>query len=213
MGNKKNASASVKKAQVSVGSVFGKFPKIEIEKMKQADRAVYSALVGSLAKDNNARLDIPLALNAQGKELFTIQKIARVFYAVSVFYDNKLSIEITEKIGLEADIFYTVTIARVDSEFALATRQPDKTELKVESSKKRTEKAKENKTKKENEVNAQVEQKAQALAKEQLEKQSNFLAQKINKAISARFKQWNIVIGDDKIKMLQNDIVAIIQNS
>lgn len=209
MTTQKNTESKV----IDVKSIFGKFPKIDANSMKVADRAAYSALVGSLAKDNLASIDIPLALNASGKELFNVSRIERVFYAVNAFYDKKVSIGITERAGLDGDNFYTITIARQKDEFTLSTRVADKTELKVESSKKRVEKAQENKQKKENEITAQVEERAQVVAKKQLEEQTNFLAQKINKAITARFKQWNIAISDDKMKMLQNDIVAIIQNS
>ena len=170
---------------IDVKSIFGKFPKIDANSMKVADRAAYSALVGSLAKDNFASIDIPLALNASGKELFNVSRIERVFYAVNAFYDKKLSIGITERAGLDGDNFYTITIARQKDEFALSTRVADKTELKVESSKKRVEKAQENKHKKENEMQAQVEERAQAVAKKQLEEQSNFLAQKIYKSIES----------------------------
>lgn len=214
MTTQKNTNGkAIEKPFLSVAEVFGKFPKITCDIMRSNDLPSYSAIVGALAKDNRASIDIPLALNPSGKELFNIGKITRVFYAVSQFYDSKVKIDIVENTGLNGDAYFTIHVARVSEVVNLPTRQSDKTECKQESSKKRTERAQENKTKKENELQAQVEERAQAVAKEQLEKQSNFLAQKINKAISARFKQWNIALSDDKIKMLQNDIVAIIQNS
>lgn len=206
MTTQKNTESKV----IDVKSIFGKFPKIDANSMKVADRAAYSALVGSLAKDNLASIDIPLALNASGKELFNVSRIERVFYAVNAFYDKKVSIVITERAGLDGDNFYTITIARQKDEFALSTRVADKTELKVESSKKRVEKAQENKTKKENEIKAQVEERAQAVAKEQFEKQSNYMAQKIYSAVEKRLTIFKLNLTDEQKKMLKNDIIAVI---
>ena len=204
---------STEKKFLTVAEVFGKFPKIDCGVMKSTDLPSYSAIVGALAKDNRASIDIPLALTPNGKELFNVGKITRVFWAVSEFYEKKIQLAIDEKTGLNGDSYFVIHVSRVPAIVKLPTREPDKCEIKQESSKKRAEKASENKLKKENEITAQVEERAQAVAKKQLEEQVNFLAQKINKAINARFKQWNIAISDDKMKMLQNDIVAIIQNS
>lgn len=210
---KNTKDKAIDKPFLSVAEVFGKFPKITCDIMRANDLPSYSAIVGALAKDNRASIDIPLALNPSGKELFNIGKITRVFYAVSQFYDSKVKIDIVENTGLNGDAYFTIHVARVADIVNLPTRQADKTECKQESSKKRVEKAQENKQKKENEIQAQVEERAQVVAKKQLEEQSNFLAQKIYKSVVKRFYDWKIVLSDDKLKMLQNDIVAIIQNS
>ena len=201
---------SNEKQFLTVSGVFGKFPKITCDIMRSNDLPSYSAIVGALAKDNRASIDIPLALNPSGKELFNIGKITRVFYAVSQFYDSKVKIDIVENTGLNGDAYFTIHVARVSDVVNLPTRQADKTECKQESSKKRTERAQENKTKKENEVKAQVEEKAQALAKEQLEKQSNYMAQKIYSAVEKRLSIFKLNLTDEQKRMLKNDIIAVI---
>lgn len=216
MATKKSVTVSNVKTEkkfLSVAEVFGKFPKITCDIMRANDLPSYSAIVGALAKDNRASIDIPLALNPSGKELFNIGKITRVFYAVSQFYDSKVKIDIIENTGLNGDSYFTIHLERVVGIIELQTRKPDKMECKQESSRKRAEKAQENKTKKENEVTAQVETRAKEMAKTELQAQTNALANSVFTAIEKRLKAWNINIADDKLKMLKNDIIATIEKS
>jgi RNA polymerase-interacting CarD/CdnL/TRCF family regulator len=211
MSTQKNTKAlAIEKPFLSVAEVFGKFPKITCDIMRANDLPSFSAIVGALAKEYCASIDIPLALNPSGKELFNIGKITRVFYAVSQFYDSKVKIDIVENTGLNGDAYFTIHVARVSDTVKLPTREPDKCEIKQESSKKRVEKAQENKQKKENEIQAQVEERAQAVAKEQLEKQSNYMAQKIYGAVEKRLSMFKLNLTDEQKKMLKNDIIAVI---
>lgn len=113
MTTQKNTKAmAIEKPFLSVAEVFGKFPKITCDVMRANDLSSYSAIVGALAKDNRASIDIPLALNPSGKELFNIGKITRVFYAVSQFYDSKVKIDIVENTGLNGDAYFAIHFAR-----------------------------------------------------------------------------------------------------
>lgn len=164
MTTTKNASASVKKAQnVSVAEIFGKFPKIDTGNLKVVDRATFSFIAGQLAV--NDKTVVKLALNEQGKETVSIQSLTRAFYAIWLFYQKKLKIELVKCVGAEADSFYTVLISKTKEEFALSTRKAEAKEIKLEASSKRAKKAQERKAQKAQEVANQAEEDVKNSAK------------------------------------------------
>ena len=135
MAKIQNASASVKNAQVTIDSVFGKFPKIDTGNLKVVDRATFSFIAGQLAV--NDKTAVKLALNESGKEAVSIQSLTRAFYSIYNFYQKKLKIELIKCVGAEADSFYTVLISKTKEEFALPTRKAEAQEIKLEASSKR----------------------------------------------------------------------------
>lgn len=164
MTTTKNASASVKKAQnVTVVEIFGKFPKIDTGNLKVIDRATFSFIAGQLAV--NDKTVVKLALNEQGKETVSIQSLTRAFYAIWLFYQKKLKIELVKCVGAEADSFYTVLISKTKEEFALPTRKAEAKEIKLEASSKRAKKAQERKAQKAQEIANQAEEDVKNSAK------------------------------------------------
>lgn len=153
-----------KKAQnVSVLEIFGKFPKIETGNLKVVDRATFSFICGQLAV--NEKTAVKLALNAQGKETISIQSLTRAFYAIWLFYQKKLRLELVKCIGAEADSFYTVLISKTKEEVALSTRKAEAKEIKLEASTKRAKKAQERKEQKAQEVADKAEDEIKASVK------------------------------------------------
>lgn len=163
MTTTKNASASVKKAQVSIDTVFGKFPKIDTGNLKVVDRATFSFIAGQLAVADKTA--VKLALNESGKEAVSIQSLTRAFYSIYNFYQKKLKIELIKCVGAEADSFYTVLISKTKEEFALPTRKAEAKEIKLEASSKRAKKAQERKAQKAQEVANQAEEDVKNSAK------------------------------------------------
>jgi hypothetical protein len=164
MAKIQNASASVKKAQnVSVAEIFGKFPKIDTGNLKVVDRATFSFIAGQLAV--NDKTVVKLALNEQGKETVSIQSLTRAFYAIWLFYQKKLKIELVKCVGAEADSFYTVLISKTKEEFALPTRKAETKEVKLEASSKRAKKAQAKKEAKAQEIADKAEDDIKASAK------------------------------------------------
>lgn len=164
MAKIQNASASVKKAQnVSVSEVFGKFPKIDTGNLKIVDRATFSFIAGQLAV--NDKTVVKLALNEQGKETVSIQSLTRAFYAIWLFYQKKLKIELVKCVGAEADSFYTVLISKTKEEAPLETRKAEAKEVKLEASSKRKARAEAKKAEKAEAVANQAEADIKASAK------------------------------------------------
>jgi hypothetical protein len=164
MAKIQSASASVKKAQnVSVAEIFGKFPKIDTGNLKVVDRATFSFIAGQLAV--NDKTVVKLALNEQGKETVSIQSLTRAFYAIWLFYQKKLKIELVKCVGAEADSFYTVLISKTKDEAPLETRKADAKEVKLEASSKRKARAEAKKAEKAEAVASQAEADIKASAK------------------------------------------------